>query len=403
MIYFSEINLKKVVSEDYIEIGRLEDMIFTTSEIANITKLVIRNNLNEKLIIPVKYLDKINKQIIISKEYQTKELEQNELFIVKNLLDKQIIDIKGNKIVRVNDILIQDKGEPAVIGVDIGILGILRWLKLANTITRFFSFLRIPFQSKSLAWADIQPLELTRGKVKMKTTIEKLKKIKSEDLASYLDKTNFRNVRKFIRLLDEDKSSRVIPHLNINMQTSLFNNYEPEQAAKLINIIDPDDAVDVIFTLSSRRREQILKLLPIYKRTVIERLLKLSTDSVGRFVTPEILLVKPHNTANEVIQKIKNETQEYSILVSIFVINDEEKLVGVFNLHELLLQSPDTQVYKFMITNVIVVHLSTPEEIVIKKMIKYRISCIPVIDNNNHIVGMVSMDDIAKYIIGKFL
>ena len=118
MIYFSEIKNKHVYTEDGIRVGKLKDLIFLATDKPNVTKIVVDLSNHETLIIPIEYLLKIRERVVIHKKYQKSELTENELYIEKNLLDKQIIDIKGSKIVRVNDIAIQDKpqfyGYPAV-------------------------------------------------------------------------------------------------------------------------------------------------------------------------------------------------------------------------------------------------------------------------------------------------
>lgn len=401
MIYFSELKGKSVFTEDEVKLGILDDLIFLTSEKPNVTKLVIRDLKGSKLIISVQYLRKINSYIYITKDYQTTELAENELHLVRNMLDKQIIDLQGDKIVRVNDIVIQDKDGFYIAGVDIGILGILRWLKLENLFNKLSRRFHLKIMSPFLSWADIQPLELTYGKVKLKKEEKKLEKLHPEDLADYLEKTNIVNVRKILKMLDEKFAAEVIGSLNINYQTSLFKQFTTEKAAKVLDLVDSDEAIDILLTLSTKKREQIIQLLPEDKKKVIDRLLNLSTTSIGEFLTTEYLTVEPADTVYMVINKIKKESSDFSIFTAVYVLNDQKQLVGVFSLHEFLLQKTDTPVYKFMIQNLIVIHLSTPREIAFKKMLKYRLASLPVIDSEKHLIGIVTFDDLAQFFLEK--
>ena len=222
MLYFSEIVNKKVYTEDNINIGYLEDIIFLVAENPLVTKIVIRNKDNQRLIVSTDYLQKIDNNLIIEKEFLGTSLEENELYLVKNLLDKQIIDLKGNKIVRVNDVALQDEGKLSIAGVDVGIFGIFRRLRIgADNFYKIAALFNIKLASKFLSWADIQPLELIRGNVKLRKKEEKLEKIRPEDLADYLEKTNVINARKFLKILDTEKAAEVIGNLNINYQTAL--------------------------------------------------------------------------------------------------------------------------------------------------------------------------------------
>ena len=396
MLYFSELKGKRVLTEDGIFVGKLDDLIFLLSEKPLLTKLVIKDANKQEIIIPFIYLKKINDQIKIEKNFVTGKLEANELYLLKNLLDKQIIDLKGNKIVRVNDIAIQDKNEFYVAGVDIGFLGILRWFKIEKIISQILGIFKLKISSNFLSWADIQPLELARGKVQLKNKEEKLKKVSPEDLADYLETTNVANAQRILKILDEKQAAEVINSLNLNFQLVLLRQYPPAKAAILINLLDVDEACDILLNLSKKRREMILTLLNEKKRKEIEHLMELATTPIGHLLTTEFLTVFPNNLASEVIDKIKKETADFSYLYTIYVVNQENQLIGVFDLHELLLQSLETPVYRFMTQNLIVVHLNTPLEIVYKKMIKYKLNLLPVIDFKKNILGVVSFDDISE-------
>ncbi len=401
MIYFSELQGKKVKTEDSIAVGKLDDLIFLASETPSVTKLVVRGLLKEKLTIPSTYLKRINGDIIITKDYVTSNLEENELHLVKNLLDKQIIDLKGNKIVRVNDVALQDKNELYIAGVDVGILGILRWLKIESILNHLLNVFNINLTSQFLSWGDIQPLELVRGKVKLRKKEERLQRIRPEDLADYLEKTNVTNVGKFLRILNEKRAAEVIEKLNLNYQAALFRHYKPDQAAKLISLIEPDDAVDILLSLSSRRREDIVKSLPEEDRRKLGHLMKYSTTPIGNLLTTEFISVLPDNLVREVIDNVKKETPDLALLNNIYVVNKQNQLIGVFNLHELLLQNLDTPVYRFMLQNVIVLQLTTPVEIALHRMIKYDLQSLPVIDKNKVILGMVTSLKITQMVLEK--
>ena len=400
MLYFSEIAGKKVYTEDKIIIGKLEDLIFLISDNPIVSKIVIRNNTGQKLIIAVDYLQKINNSLTIEKEFLSTYLEENELFLVKNLLDKQIIDLKGNKIVRVNDVALnEDREKLSIAGVDIGILGLMRRIRIfgGDNFYKLIRLFNIKITSQFLSWSDIQPLELIRGQVRLKKKEEKLEKVRPEDLADYLEKTNVINARKFLKILETEKAAEVISNLNINYQTSLFKSFRAEKAAKFLSFIDPDEAVDVILTLSKKRQEEIIKLLDPETKTKILHLLELSKNPIGSMITSEFLVVSAEDSARQTISQIRSKTIDFSALDYIYVVNKAGELVGVFSLHILFMQDLDTPVYKFMTQNVIVVHFTTPKEIVIKKMLKYKLYALPVIDEQKHIEGVITLDDLDLY------
>jgi CBS domain-containing protein/sporulation protein YlmC with PRC-barrel domain len=404
MLYFSKILGKKVFTEDGAFVGKLDDFIILISSLKpKVNKIMIKKNNDQKIIIPIDCLLSLNDEIIIKKNYSIAELQANELFILRNIFDKQIIDLAGNKIVRVNDICLQKKGDDLyLVGVDVGFLGILRRIGLEELFLNISYFLKIKIKPKFLSWADIQPLELTRGLVTIRKKEEKLNRLLPEDLADYLEKTNIENVSKIIELLDDKKAAEVINDLNLNYQIALFKKFNIEQSVRIIKYLDADEAVDILLTLPIKKQEEILSQLPKEKKAALTHLIKHSKTSIGELMTTEFIKVKPELTLKEVIEKIKKEAKDFYFLTTIYVVNDQDELIGVANIHELLINNWNLPIYQIMHQNLVVVRLTTPREVVIKKMLKYNLQVLPVIDDKKHLLGIVTIDDLSEYILGKF-
>src|SRR5258708_2891774 len=227
MLYFSKTKGRKVYTQDRAFIGKLDDFLFLASETPLVTKLVIKTERNTYTIIPLEFVKNINGDITIDNKFKSiEDVSDNELSLNKNLLDQQIIDVEGHKVVRVNDVTIQDKegDKPSfyISGVDVGFRGILRWLSLEEIALPFYKALNLQSHPHFLSWADIQPLELARGNVQLKKGLEKLDRIRPEDLADYLQKTTILNVNKIVSNLDQDYAAEVIGDLNTSYQTALF-------------------------------------------------------------------------------------------------------------------------------------------------------------------------------------
>ena len=398
MIYFSEIKNKKIYTEDNIFIGKLEDLVFRFTETPTLTKMLVHPNKNiagAPFYLSFEHLKKISDKIFVAKNYKTSELAENELFIDKNLLDKQIIDILGAKVVRVNDVVIQNKSEQDyfILGVDTSFEGVLRWFGLDKFT---------PKEPEFLPWSNIQPLELTQGKVVLNVQQDKLNSFHPADLADYLETTNVKNVTQIIDLLDKEFAAKVIAELNINYQTSLLHKLPIDKTAMLIELMDLDDAVDVLAEFSTKRREAILEKVDKKSRTELERLLSYDDTAIGEYLTPDFMSVFGTDTVSKVIEKIKKEGVETEFFRYIYVLNETEQLIGVFELHELFIQKSDTPVFKFMRQNLVVVHLNSSLQGSFRKMIKYKVSALPVIDNNKKVVGIITINDlgeeVAKYL-----
>lgn len=246
-------------------------------------------------------------------------------------------------------------------------------------------------------------MELGRGRVFLKKKEEKLQRIRSEDLADYLEKTTIRNVKKVLDTLYPQYSARVMQNLNINYQSAIFRSFPPEKAAQFLEAIDSDEVVDILLAVGYKKRQLIIPLLSEAKKQEVIYLLDLSKTSIGKLITSEFFCVDSQMTVSQIINNLKKETADFTSLNYIYVINQQKQLVGVINLHELLLQPNDALAYRIMIHNVIVVHLTTPEEIAVKKMLKYHLVALPVIDINKKMLGIITLDDVDDFILKQWV
>lgn len=414
MLYFAELKGQPVYANGTRSpIGKLEDLVFRATSQPIINKLVVTTPQGTK-IIPTFYLRHFTPTISLQKEYAETTLGENEMYVHKNIIDQQILDIKGNKMVRVNDVALQDRpaspvstrsepiGGPLITieGVDIGLIGILRWLpgqKLAGDLCRSLGYTPV---STFLSWADIQPMELARGKVILKKEEKKLKRLLPEDLADHLERISIKNISRFVDIMDEDLAAEVIANLNIPYQQGLFKTMLPDHAARILERIDPDEAVDILLTISEKKRTQIMSSFSFHKKQEIEKLLSVPQTPIGELLNPEFFTAGSGETAARLKARIKKETKEFSSLRYIYIVK-EKQLVGVVSLYELLMADNELPLVKFMISSVVVLHLSTPIDIAIKRMLKYKIEALPVINNKKEILGIVTFDDVAEQLLNK--
>jgi len=395
MLYFAEISGKKVYDASRTTIGHLSDLIFLASGQPLITKISISTRAGP-IIVPASNVSVLNGTIKLKEGFDAVQIAENELSIRIHLLDQQIIDIKGNKIVRVNDVAIQEKPYLVLAGVDVGVLGIARWFHLEQFLNRALAPFGKIVTSEFLPWENIQPVELSRGKVVLKREETKLTKLRPEDLADHLERLSVKNLTKILDLLPNEYEADVVQNLNISHQRMLFRTIKPSHAADVLSRVDPDDAVDILLSLPAKRREAILQGLPPEAKGPIMHLIDLSTTDIGGLATSDFFAVNPEETAGNIRRRIKRETTTADLLTYVYIINKKQELVGVCNLHELILQDSDAPLYKFMIPNVVAVYLTTPPAIAVKKMVKYKIYSLPIINDKRQILGVVTIDDIIE-------
>lgn len=393
MIYYSEIYNKKVFTQEGNVLGRLKDIFFIPYETPLLTKIVVSGK--SEHIVPIASVKKFNGKGIYLHDFEDSHKDSHEISLSDSLQNQQIIDLKGSKIIRVNDIVINTTPQYAISGIDVGFMGLLRWL-LPKRFEPILRRLPLPKTSEFIPWSEIQAKELQNGRIVLKKAQEQLKKIFPEDLADDLEKTTITNALKVLKVLDADMSAKVIADLKLTYQEEVFNRFPLEKSAEILSIIDPDEAVDALLSLDGKRRNEILSKMKKDVRTDLEQLLSHAKTPVGHLMTSDFLVVESDSTVKHAIEMVKKEAEDFSEIFYVYVKNKQGQVVGVLNLSELLTQNPDTQLYRIMNQNLVLGRLTTPKEIVANKLLKYHLYAMPIVNENKSLLGIVSLQDIAE-------
>lgn len=404
MLYFSETLGKPVFGTEGSRIGKLFDFVFLPLASPVVTKAVIRTHDGNFFAVPIKQFKKTEKGFSADISVNTGPftVEPNEATVRQHIQDKQIIDIKGSKVIRANDVIIQDSPTYIISGIDIGLVGILRWVAPLRIVADFLRTYGIQFKSEFLAWKDIQPIEHTSGALVLRYEKDKLTRLQPEDLADYLERTSTINVLKVLRHMDSEFAADVIADINTGVQADLFRHFSPKKAAELIELLDTDEAVDILLTLSAARREKILPFLSEDSRQQILHLFKHATTPIGHLLTTDYVAMSSDSSIKSVLAKVSTEAANLSEILYVYLTNKNNQLVGVVGITDLLRSPMYLPVYKIMEQNLIVIRLSTPREIALKKMLKYHIYAIPVVDEAKNLIGIVTMESVLEEELKKF-
>jgi CBS domain-containing protein/sporulation protein YlmC with PRC-barrel domain len=401
MVYFSTLKDTKIFTQDKQYLGKIIDLLFLPVKTPLVTKFVVKTKTGKVLYIPVQHINKNGIEFTIVNNYYTEEKAENEISLLSKVQNQQIVDIKGTEVIRVNDVVINDIPDYTISGIDIGILGIFRWIGAAKFVAKLLSHLNIRYKSDFVPWSEIEEKELANNRIVLKSEKEKLKKIYPEDLAEHLEHATVRNVLRSLRVMDKELSARVVADLNVDYQREIFQRFSAEHSGEILSLIDADEAVDVLLSLDSGRRKNILAHIKDDKKAPILHLLHHAKTPIGHLMTTEYLSVYADTSVKNTLDKLRKNTSEYSELLYIYVINKNEQIVGVINIHELLMQPSDMPLYKIMNQNLVLGRLTTPKEIVLRRLIKYNLYALPIVDENRKLLGIVPLQNIAEDIFEK--
>lgn len=396
MQYFSEISGKKVFTQDKNYVGKVTDLLFLPSATPLVTKFVVKTNKGKTVIISDQEVRKNGVGFIVDNNFKQEKKTEDEVSLLNKLQNHQIVDVSGAKVIRVNDVVISDVPDYTISGIDIGVLGVFRWIGAAKFLSNLLRKLNIHFSSDYIPWSQIVAGDIANGRIVLKSEKERLKKIHPADLVEYLEHATIRNVLKSLRVMDESLSARVVADLNVDYQREIFQRFNPSQAGKILSLIPSDDAVDVLLSLDIQKREKILEHIKRGKKGPILYLLAHAKTPIGHLMNTEYITVPSDVTAKTALAKAKKDSQDYTELLYVYAVNKKNQIVGVCNLHELIIQKLDDSIYKFMNQNLVLGRLTTPKEILFRRMVKYKLYAIPIVDDNRELLGIISLQDILE-------
>jgi magnesium transporter len=331
-----------------------------------------------------------------------KEEVENGLLLVENILDKQIVDLNGRKLVRVNDVRLATL--PAgtfAVAVDIGIEGLLRRIGIALPIKRLLSLFKINIPAKFILWDDVQAIDHSNLNIVLSKSYAKLHTLHPSDLADILEDLGKKSSMSVFSALDEEKAADVLEELETQTQIHIIENLPVNKAADVLEKMPADEAADIIDELEDDRAELLLKEMDTESSQEVRELLEYPDNSVGSLMTTDILSFKPGITVEEVIKELRFKKPEAAELYSLFVTENNDELIGTFNLRDLVVAQPETLVSQIMKSEPLFLYDNQKVEDISELISKYNLLAVPVVDPANQLQGMVVVDDVVEDLINK--
>ncbi|MCI4624471.1 MAG: CBS domain-containing protein [Candidatus Magnetoovum sp. WYHC-5] len=403
-IFISEILNKSVYGQQGEFFGTIKDVVVIKDEtLPGIEALLIEDK-KKFYRLHYKSLPIFNRKIITTTLQKDQlaiyDFNETDLLAVRDILDKQVVDINGAKVVRVNDIKIEGYLSRAVfVAIDIGVRGILRRLGIEKKTESFLRFIKLSLPVTLISWDYLQPLEPRLKAITLKMPQQMLKQMHPADIAEMINSMPRKEAADFFSTLDVETASETLSELQPKTQVEILSSMETAKAADIIEEMPPDEAADVLPDLPKNKIKEIFDQIDREEAENIQELLGHEEDSAGGIMTNEYLVYRATMTVGEALERFKVDAAEVETIYYIYVEDKDERLAGVLSLKELLLSPPDKYLFDIMITNYKCVHPEDDEDIVAAKISKYNLVAIPVVDDNGYMLGMVTVDDVLDRIL----
>ncbi|MBF0519885.1 MAG: magnesium transporter [Nitrospirae bacterium] len=410
-LFISEILKKVVYDQKGEELGRLNDIVVvrgTTLPLLDALIVEGTGNLSEKrkqfYKVDFSSLSIFNRRIITStlshEELPGYDFTEDDLLAVRDVLDKQVVDINGAKVVRVNDIKLGGYQNHAMLfAIDVGIRGILRRLRIEKKGEDLLNFFKVSIPYNLIAWNYLQPISPRLKSISLTMPQQMLSKMHPADLAEIISSLSREEGANFFSNLDVESAAETLPELEPETQADIIASMDTRQIAMIIEEMSPDDAVDTLSDLHKSKIGEILDTLQKDDAENIRELLGHDEDTAGGLMTTEFLSYSPDTKVIDVIHSFKVDAKEVETIYYVYVVDDDDKLIGVISLKELLLSDSSIKLMDCMNTNIKSLKPDDDEDTVAAMISKYNLVAIPVVDDDGIMLGIVTADDIIDFIL----
>ena len=334
-------------------------------------------------------------------ELSNEEVE-NGLLLVENILDKQIVDMNGRKLVRVNDVrLAMLPAGTFAIAVDIGIEGLLRRIGIALPIKRFLSLFKVNIPAKFILWDDVQAIDHSNLNIRLSKSYAKLHTLHPSDIADILEDLGKKSSMSVFSALDEEKAADVLEELETHAQVHIVENLPVNKAADVLEKMPADEVADILDELEHDKAEMLLKEMDSASSQEVRELLEYDDDLVGSIMTTDYLAFSAAMTVAEVLVELRAKKPEAAELYNMFVTESNEELIGTFNLRDLVVSEPYVSVSNIMKSEPVSLFDNQKVGAIAEIISKYNLLAIPVVDESNQLQGMVVIDDVVEDLTNK--
>jgi magnesium transporter len=405
MVFVSQILGRTVTDVEGESIGKLKDLIVIHQggiHHPQLAAIEVRKG-KETFLIPADELMILTAQAIPTRrrlsEITPFQPPEHALYLIRDVLDKQIIDVNGIRVVRVNDLeLTKVNGNIYVSNVDVGPSGILRRLGLGQVVHLLESRHWITRRTGFISWEGIE-LIASDQPMRLKVPGEKLAELHPADLAEIISDLSRAESSKILETLDVKAVADTLEEVEPDFQVSLIEHMPDERIADVLEEMAPDEAADLLAELPDERGQELLNLMELEEAEDVRRLLAYPEESAGGIMTTEYATVRPDMTLAQVLDFLRATASKAETIYYVYVTDDLNHLEGVLSLRDIVLTPLTTPVSEVMETKVITVGLLDEQDSVAQLISKYNLLAVPVVDEEKCMHGIVTADDALDKII----
>ncbi|MBX3244195.1 MAG: magnesium transporter [Acidobacteria bacterium] len=327
------------------------------------------------------------------------ERREGEVLLAKDVLDNQLIDVDGKRVVRVNDVQMIPAGDEwRVSGADVSFQGFLRRLMPKG----FYGSDRVV---EVLDWADVGYLatDTATATVQLKSSKDKLSRLHPVEIAQLAETLSPIHRTEVVESLDNEIAADTLEEMSTEAQARILEDMDGERAADILEEMSPDDAVDVLGELSEEKAQELFNLMEDEERADVAELMEFEHDTAGGLMTTEFVVFPRKFTVGDAIERLREMAETPNMIYYLYIVEEEGswKLCGVITLRVLILGEPETLLEDIMRTDYRVAHPSDLADDTARTIAEYNLLALPVVDDEGDIAGIITVDDAMEILLPK--
>jgi len=322
---------------------------------------------------------------------------ESEVLLARDVLDKQLIDVDGKRVVRVNDVqLIEAGGDWRVTGADVSLQGLWRRLAPAGLMGSRKAV-------EVLDWSDVGYLATDAATVQLKSSSGKLARLHPVEIARLAEALSYHHGSEVVESLDDETAAETLEEMPAERQVRIIGDMDEERAADILEWMSPDEAADVLGDLPEEKAEELLGLMEDQEQADVAELLPYEDDTAGGLMTTEFVTLPRDLTAGAALARLREMAETPNMIYYLYVVEGEGSwsLVGVIALRNLILANQEMPLAEVMRTDIQTAGPNEPAKEVAQRMAEYNLLALPVVDEAGDILGIITVDDAMEILLPK--
>lgn len=337
------------------------------------------------------------------------ESDNDLLMLERDLLDQQIIDVHGHKVVRVNDVCLvwedsPEEDQPPVLRiqeVEVGLRGAVRRL-LRGLPPASIERVACRFRSNAIPWEFVDLIDRDPARrVRLRIEQDRLSKMHPSDIADILEELAPSERRALFKSLDEEVAAEALEEVKPKMQQALIEELDSETIAGIVEEMDPGAAADLLSELSEDRSDAILEEMAPEERREVQDLLEFAADSAAGQMTTDYLSLRKEATVSAATELLRGFDGDVELVSDIYLSDDEGRTCGVVPIVQILLAAPEARLETLPHGHLVSCEPDAPGRKVAELFDKYNLRSLPVVDHKMHLVGVVHAEQVIAHLRGK--